>query len=130
MTIQTTTHRDEILARLKGSNDAKSAGLAKRLLSSVESEPLSSKPSSIKASAALSIWETRQKVTAITNVEIYGAQSLIQRLRSLDPDSHLEQFAFLGPKSAGSVFFAKEGGQLVGVAFVDRDEADLPQAPK
>jgi len=130
MTIQATTHRDELLSRLDASDDPKAAGLARRLLSSAEIEPLSKKPSLIKASAALSIWETRQDVTAITKAKILGAPSLIKRLRSLDPDSTLEQFAFLGPKSAGNVFFERQGGSLVGVVFVDRDEGARQPASK
>jgi hypothetical protein len=104
--------------------------LARRLLSSAGIEPLSQKPSLIKASAALSIWETRHKVTAITKARIAGAPSLIKRLRSLDPDSTLEQFAFMGPKSAGSLFFERKGGPLVGVVFVDREGSNLPRLPE
>jgi hypothetical protein len=90
-----------------------------------ELQPVSDRPVHVKASEALRLWDARLKNTTFTHRPIQGAALLVARLRSLDPDFDLEQIGLMSPKAAENLFFAAEGGDLIGLAIVD-----LPPAPE
>ncbi len=80
---------------------------------------VSDRSSKVSVSEALRLWTTRLQNTDVTGQQLYGAKSLLSRLKSLTPQRKLEQFAFVSPDTAGNLFFEGRSRQFVGAVLVD-----------
>ena len=90
------------------------------LLAAHAAKPVSSGPAAVTVSEALRLWRTRRKNTQITKAKIEGLDDLLDRLEGLAPQRRLDQFGFMGPKTAITVFFVHTDGSYVGSAILDR----------
>lgn len=115
--------RSDILLRLEGvSNDPPNVALVPRIRAWLQREDtrlVSNTPSKVSVSEALRLWTTRLQNTDVTGQRLDGADSFIQKLKSLTPQRKLEQFALIGSKTTGNLFFEGSSHRFVGAVLVD-----------
>lgn len=112
--------KHSLLLRAAGSGMTEDMNAAKGLLTKEGTDRLSARVFTVPVSRALALWRTRLAIsTDLTHRTIFGARDLIARLESMDPSADLEQYAFAGPESAGSLFFSPGTDDFVGLVAVD-----------
>lgn len=121
-----------LLSKVTGPHVTEEMRRAKALLADEDTRRVSERVMVGPVSEALRIWGTRLKNTAITGKEIFGLRDLVTKLRSLDNATTLEEFAFIGPRSGGSLFFEHETEEFVGLVAVTVENAKPPgfKAPR
>lgn len=115
--ITTDIVRERLLATKPSSQ---SANKVLELLEGRAAEPVSAQPATVTVSEALHLWRTRLKNTEITKAPIQGIEDLLCHLEKLAPQRQVDQFGFLGPETAITVFFTKSTGSYLGSAILDR----------
>lgn len=90
------------------------------ILQDDEVKPVADIPATTTVSEALRLWRTRLKNTEFTKAPLEGVQDLLRHLEELAPQRKVDQFGFVGPNSAMTVFFTHTGGSYVGSAIIRR----------
>jgi hypothetical protein len=115
--------RSFILQRLESaSNDLPDHALVPRIKAWLQREDtrlVSTSPSKVSVAEALRLWTTRLQNTDVTGQQLDGADSFIKQLKSLTPQRKLEQFALIGSKTTGNIFFEGSTHRFVGAILVD-----------
>ena len=93
-----------------------------KLLKEHETRPVAKTPATTTVSEALRLWRTRLKNTEFTQAPLEGVEDLLHGLEQLAPQRKVDQFGFVGPKSAMTVFFTRTGGAYVGSAIIARSQ--------
>jgi hypothetical protein len=122
--------KQEILSRLELQEGSAALSRARLLLELSSTRPVSPTPVRINAAEALRVWETRLRTTWLTGPSTQGIQSLVEKLRQMEPDAEIEQFGFTGAAIAGSIFFNRQSGEFVGETIVDKPKAKELIGPK
>jgi hypothetical protein len=121
-----TIDKESLLLRLGRSTPSESVDLAKMLLASTEVKPLSEHAARGTVSEAVMLWRTRLNNVKHTKKPIQGVEWLLKRLETLGSEDELEQFSFTGREFHGSLFFAVNDHEFLGVVLVDRENAGDP----
>ncbi len=111
---------ETVQERLRSTSRSPSSRKALKLLAEDETRPVSSAPATVTVSEALRLWRTRLKNTQFTNAPLNGVQDLLKHLEQLAPQRKLDQFGFVSPQAALTVFFTRTDGAYVGSAILDK----------
>jgi hypothetical protein len=115
--------RSYVLQRLENaSNNGPDEALVPRIkawLQHKDTRLVSSRPSKVSVSEALRLWTTRLKNTDVTGQRLDGVDSLLEQLKGLTPQRKLEQYALVGSKTTGNLFFEGSSLRFVGAVLVD-----------
>ena len=114
--ITTSNVRERLLATQPPSD---SAIKVLKLLEREAAKPVSTQPATVTVSEALRLWRTRLKNVEITKAPIQGIEDLLTHLEKLAPQRHVDQFGFIGPETAITIFFTKSTGSYLGSAISD-----------
>jgi hypothetical protein len=106
--------------RLEDQPNHKSALAAKVWLEKHDVEPVSDSPARITVAEAFRLWRTRLDVSTQTHHPIDGLSELVEKLRVMTRQKKIDQFGFLGRKSAATLLFEKSNGSYIGAAFVEQ----------
>jgi hypothetical protein len=109
--------------RLKSSTPSPSSRKVLKLLSEDLTRPVSAVPATVTVSEALRLWRTRLKNTRYTDAPLKGVQDLLKHLEELAPQRKLDQFGFVSPQAAVTVFFTRTDGAYVGSAILDKRDS-------
>jgi hypothetical protein len=111
--------RGAILQRLDHEESSAQVRRIRDWLKQEDTRLLSDRPAKVSVSEALRLWTTRLQNTDITGQRLDGAESFVTRLKSLTPQRKLEQFALIGSKATGNLFFEGSTHRFVGAVIVD-----------
>jgi hypothetical protein len=107
-----------IKQRLEGQSELASA--AKSWLELHDLEAVSESPAQITVAEALRLWRTRLAVSKQTEHRIDGLDDLVEKLNVMTGQKKIDQFGFLGEKSAATLLFERSSGSYIGAAFVEQ----------
>lgn len=111
---------EAVRERVKSSSQSSSSRKVLKLLAEDLTRPVSAAPATVTVSEALRLWRTRLKNTEYTNAPLKGVQDLLKHLEELAPQRKLDQFGFVSPQAAVTVFFTRTDGVYVGSAILDK----------
>lgn len=120
--------RGAILQRLDHEQSSAQLRRIRDLLKQEDTRLISDRPSKVSVSEALRLWTTRLLNTDITGQRLDGAESFVSRLKSLTPQRKLEQFALVGSKATGNLFFEGSTHRFVGAVIVDMHKPNARKA--
>ena len=115
--------RSAILQRLESERSDALVQRNRVWLEREDTHLLRSTPAKVSVSEALRLWTTRLLNTDVTGQSLDGAESFVKRLKTYTPQRKLEQYALVGPETAGNLFFDLSTHHFVGAVIVNRSKS-------